>query len=67
MRTQQDRRAKTYLKQHLKLTKDVFFLSVEAEIYGLNLGDAHTSLAEQGIDPSPCCVPVATGRNENRN
>jgi len=52
IRTKQDRRAKMYLKQHLQFTKNVF-LFVQVEIYGLNLRDAHISLAEQGIDPLP--------------
>lgn len=29
------------------------FLSVQVEIYGLNLGDAHISLAEHSIGPLP--------------
>lgn len=49
-----------YLKRHLQFTKNVFLLSVQVGIYGLNLGDARISLAEQGIDPLPsvCQQPL---------
>lgn len=49
-----------YLKQHLQFTKNVFLLSVQVEIYGLNLGDDHISLAVWGIDPLPlvCQQPL---------
>lgn len=44
----------------------MFLLTVQVQIYGLNLGDAQLSLAEQSIVFLPH-VPEATGRNENWN